>query len=172
MNKIIMNFANFCKDFYKKIIGTVQYYYLRYFSKKAGTTVERIAVGKPVQGSRGTMLYNDLQQGGTRSFLIQNLCEQRRLNSQNELTHYKKHLSPTAQNLSLKTLSLTVSPQTVCKPIKESEDFAGSQVDENPYKSEIKESGFTQFEEDQQEWELIEYEMQMYYDSRHEIYQY
>ncbi len=150
-----MNFANFCKEFYKKIIGTVQYYYLRYFSKKAGTTVERIAVGTPVQGSRGTMLYNDFHAQQTRSYCVQNLCEIRKINSQNELTHYQKYLTPTAQNLSLKTASLVTIPQTVCKPIKESEDFAGSQVDE------ILPSGYTAEQEEQMLWAHHLYELQM-----------
>ena len=172
MKRIILNIANFCKEFFQKITGNVQYYYLRYFSKKAKETVERISVGKPTKGSRGTMLYYDLHQNATRSYTPLNLCEIRKINTQNELTHYQKYLSTSAQNLSVKNLSLVATPQTVCKPVKESEDFAGSQIDENPYKSEIKESGFTQYEEDQQEWELIEYEMQMYYDSRHEIHQY
>lgn len=155
-----MNFANFCKEFYKRIIGTVQYYYLRYFSKKATkesesvkmVQIERIAVGKPVKGSRGTMLYNDLIQGATRSYCLQNLCEIRKITTQNELNHFKKYLSPSAQNLSVKNLSLVTTPQTVCKPIKESTDFAGDQ---------IKESGYTAQQEEMLLWEQHQYELEL-----------
>ena len=168
MKRIIMNFANFCKDFYKKITGNVQYYYLRYFSKKATkesesvrmVQIERIAVGKPTKGSRGTMLYNDLIQGGTRSFCLQNLCEQRKITTQNELIHFKKYLSPSAQNLSLKTASFVVTPQTVCKPIKESTDFAGDQIRESGYTAEQEE--MLLWEEHQHQYQI---ELNAFYDN-------
>ena len=155
MKRIILNIANFCKEFFQKITGNVQYYYLRYFSKKAKETVERISVGKPTKGSRGTMLYYDLHQNATRSYTPLNLCEIRKINTQNELTHYQKYLSTSAQNLSVKNLSLVATPQTVCKPIKESEDFAGSQV------SGILPSGYTAEQEEQMLWAVHEYELQM-----------
>lgn len=134
----------------------MQYYYLRYFSKKAGQTIERIAVGKPTQGSRGTMLYNDYLQGGTRSFCLQNLCEQRKINSQNELEHYTHHLRPNLAQILPKN---TIQKETTCKPRKESEDFAGDQ---------IKESGYTAEQEEQLLWEQHTYELQMqqYYNDR------
>lgn len=158
MFKKIMNFANFCKEFYKRIISNVQYYYLRYFSKKAKETVERISVGAPVKGSRGTMLYHDYQQNGTRSYCLQNLCEIRKITTQNELIHYQKYLSTSAQNLSVKNLSLVTTPQTVCKPIKEKEDFAGDQ---------IRESGYTAQQEEMLLWEQHQYQIELnaFYDN-------
>ncbi len=124
MKRIILNFTNFCKQFYKsfttKVTQTVEYYYLRYFSKKDKATTERIAQGEPYLGASGTYIYHDLIKGGTRSFLPSNLCEKRKIETQKELAYYQLHLS--------KVNETQIKP--VCKPEKQPQEVKSDQVTE------------------------------------------
>ena len=83
------------------------------------------------------------------------MCEIRRIKSENELNHYKHFLAPKNANLDVKNTIQTVAPQTLCKPIKESENFGGNQI------AEILPSGYTAEQEEQLLWEAHLYKLQM-----------